>query len=138
MKFIALKYAAFFAFLVLIVSCKKDPVDDFKSKIVGDWKYEKIVEKQYTFAGKLTFEKTAMATNGEYYYFKKDGTAVQNAGFISNNTYKIISETRFELNTGLVNPCRVESITANTFIFTVEGPKRDQMDYTEMTHYLKK
>lgn len=124
--------------LLIICSCKKDPVDDLKSKIIGDWKYEKLVEKNYDYTGKLLNETTTLAKRGEYYHFNKDGKAIQYFDQISYNTYTIISERRFELKTGLVNPCRLVSIDKNTFVFIVEGPKLDQLDYKEYTHYLKK
>lgn len=124
--------------LLIVCSCKKEPIDDFKSKIVGDWKYEKLVEKNYDYTGKLLNETITLAKRGEYYHFNKDGTAVQYFDQISNDTYKITSESRFELKTGLVNPCRLVTLDKNTFVFIVEGPKREQLDYKEYTHYLKK
>ncbi|MFD2582126.1 hypothetical protein ACFSR6_06485 [Pedobacter vanadiisoli] len=124
--------------LVIISSCKKEPIDDFKSKIIGDWKYERLVEKNYDYKGKLLNERTYSTTKGEYYHFNKDGAAIQYFDQISNNTYKIISESRFEINTGLLNPCRLISIDKKSFIFIVEGPRREQSDYVEFTHYLKK
>lgn len=86
-------------------------------------------------------ETTIATTEGAYYYFKSDGTAIQYFDMIANvthNTYKVLSENRFELNTGVVNPCRVESIDKSSFVFTVEGPRRGEYDYTEYTHYLRK
>lgn len=138
MKFIVCKLPFLFCFLVLVSSCKKDPVDDLKSKMIGEWKYEKLIEKNYSYTGALLNESTYTTVKGEYYNFKQDGSAVQYFDRISNITFKITAENRFELNTGLVNPCRVESINKNRFVFIVEGPKRDQDDYKEYIHYLKR
>lgn len=124
--------------LLIVYSCKKEPVEDFKSKIIGDWKYEKLVEKNYDYTGKLLNQAVYLTTKGEYYHFKKDGTAIQYFDQISNNTYKIISESRFELKTGLVNPCRLVNIDKRSFVFIVEGPKYEKTDYKEYTHYLNK
>ncbi|QNN43150.1 hypothetical protein [Pedobacter roseus] len=123
---------------LIVASCKKEPIDDFKSKIIGEWKYEKLVEKNYDYTGKLLNERYFATTRGEYYHFKKDGTAIQYFDQISDNTYKITSDTRFELNTGLVNPCRLVSIDKKSFVFVVEGPRREKADYIEYTHFLIK
>jgi len=138
MKLIVCKFSFLFCFLVLASSCKKDPVDDLKSKMVGEWKYEKIVGKNYSYDGTLINESSYATLKGEYYIFKKDGSAVKYLDGISNYTFRVTAENRFELNTGVVNPCRVESIGKNTFVFIVEGPRRDQYDYVEYTHYLKR
>jgi len=142
MKFIVSKLSFFFFFLVLVSSCKKDPADapvkDLKSKMVGEWKYEKLVEKEYSFTGTLLRENSFATTNGEYYNFKEDGTAVQYFNQVSNETFKITAENRFEINTGSVNPCRVERLSENIFVFIVEGPRRDNSEYREYTHFLKR
>jgi hypothetical protein len=138
MKLIVCKFSFLFCFLVLVSSCKKDPVDDLKGKMVGEWKYEKLVWKNYSYTGTLIDESSYAMVKGEYYNFKQDGSAIQYLDRISNNNFRVTAENRFELNTGVVNPCRVESIGKNTFVFTVEGPRRDQYDYVEYTHYLKR
>lgn len=138
MKPIVYKLQFLFFIFVLVTSCKKDAVDDLKSKMVGDWKYEKLVEKNYSYTGTLLNESTYATVNGEYLYFKQDGSVVHNFDGISKGTFTVTAENRFELNTGLVNPCRVESISKNRFVFIVEGPRRDKDDYIEYTHYLKK
>lgn len=138
MKPIVYKLSFLFCFLLLVSSCKKDAVDDLKSKMIGEWKYEKTIEKNYTYTGTLINERTYATVKGEYYIFKQDGSAVQYFDQLSNNTFKITAENRFELNTGVVNQCRVESISKNMFVFIVEGPKRGENDYKEYTHYLKR
>ena len=138
MKLIAHRLPFLFCFLVLMSSCKKDPVDDLKSKMLGEWKYEKLVERNYSYDGKLIDERPYATVKGESYNFKKDGSAIQYFDDISNNTFNITAENRFELNTGLVNPCRVESISKNRFVFIVEGPRRNKNDYKEYTHHLKR
>jgi len=138
MKCKTLTHCILSCLLLIAYSCKKEPIDDFKSKITGDWKYEKLVEKNYDYTGKLLNEAVYLTTKGEYYHFKKDGTAIQYFDQISNDTYKIISESRFELKTGLVNPCRLVSIDKKSFVFIVEGPRREKADYTEYTHFLSK
>lgn len=138
MKLIVCEFSFLFCFLVLALSCKKDPVDDLKSKMVGEWKHEKLVEKNYSYTGTLINESSYATVKGEYYNFKQDGSAIQYLDRIPNDTFKVTTENRFELNTGVVNPCRVESIDKNTFVFIVEGPRRDQYDYVEYTHYLKR
>jgi len=113
-------------------------VDDLKSKMIGGWKYEKLIERDYSYTGKLLNEISFPTVNGEYYIFKQDGSAVQYMDRISNDTFKVTTENRFELNTGVVNSCRVESISNNTFVFTVEGTKIGTYGYVEFTHYLKR
>lgn len=127
--------------LLILYSCKKEPIDDFKNKIIGDWKYEKVIQKEFNSKGKLLSETTIATTEGAYYHFKSDVTAIQYFDMIANvthHTYKVVSENRFELNTGVVNPCRVELIDKSSFVFTVEGLRRGEYDYTEYTHYLRK
>jgi hypothetical protein len=138
MKRQTLPHCILLCLLIIVCSCKKEPIEDFKSKIIGDWKYEKVVEKNYDYTGKLLNEQYIATTRGEYYHFKKDGIAIQYFDQISNNTYKVISDSRFEVNTGLVNPCRLVSIDKKSFVFIVEGPRREKADYIEYTHYLSK
>ena len=121
------------------ISCQKnqEPLS-LKDFLQGNWNYQKLVINSYQSDGKLVKELITPLTSMDYgYVFYDDGTCTYRfGGSPSKFSYKIISDTEFELNTGSVNLCKILSIDETNVIFVTGGPKQTGNNYITSTHYL--
>lgn len=134
-------YTSILFVLFLSVSCKKESINpSLKELLLGNWNYQKLVNSSYRSDGALIEELTTPISSSDYgYIFYDDGTVSQRfGGGPSKFSYKIISDTEFEVNTGSVNLCKVISVNDNNIIFVIGGPKQTGSNYTTSTHYLSR
>ncbi|MBL4677625.1 MAG: hypothetical protein JKY70_15700 [Mucilaginibacter sp.] len=126
-----------FLFLVVITSCKKE---DNTPKIVGKWKYVTLKGYQVTPDGVRYEQDFSNTEPGDYIEFKTDGSWTQNLeGSIQSGTYYNISNGQFRLyNSGVENICTVQTLTANSFVFSIDGTKIEGSSYTQFVHTLTK
>ena len=127
--------------LNISISCQKNQeLLSLKDFLQGNWNYQKLVTGSYQSDGKLVKELITPLTSKDYgYVFYNDGTCTYRfGGAPSKFSYKIISETEFELNTGSKNLCKISSIDNTNIIFFTGGPQQNGSNYTTSTHYLSR
>ena len=121
------------------ISCKKNQEQlSLKDFLQGNWNYQKLVTGSYQSDGKLIRELLTPITSKDYgYVFYDDGTcSYRFGGAPSKFSYKIISDTEFELNTGSINLCKILSMNETNLIFVTGSPQQNGNNYMTSTHYL--
>lgn len=135
-------YKILLLFLISIsISCEKNEEQlSLKDRLIGNWNYQKLINSSYKSNGTLINEIVTPITSTNYgYVFNDDGSCVYRfGGSPTKFTYQIISETKFELNTGTKNLCKILSIDEANVVFTIGGPTQAGNNYTTSTHYLSR